>query len=209
MENGYVLNLTPSDPLKVSYQGKIGERPTGYERPDLLRQPADGQHSDTINGISRIGHMQGGKSAEWVDEDFYTVFTDRATQFINRAQGKPFFLFFSFHDIHVPELPHPRFRGTTDMGPRGDAIVQMDYITGEIVKHLRDKDVLDNTLIVFTSDNGPVLDDGYADDAISKLVSTLQQAPFAEVNTRPMKQALEYLQYCTIPRAQNPASATV
>lgn len=169
VENGYVENLdTKNDPLTVSYQQKVGMRPTGTENPELLRQQADPQHSDTIiNGISRIGFMEGGKSAEWIDEDFYRVFTDKATQFISSQDEKPFFLFFSFHDIHVPRLPNAKFVGSTDMGPRGDAITQVDFITGEIVDYLRKTGQLDNTIIVFTSDNGPVLNDGYEDDAVA------------------------------------------
>jgi len=170
MENGKVLNLTASDPLKVSYVTKIGDRATGTEKPELLRQQADPQHSNTIiNGISRIGFMQGGESAEWKDEDFYKIFTDKANSFIEANQNDPFFLFFSFHDIHVPRLPNDKFVGQTQMGPRGDAIVQMDYITGQIIDKLKALDELDNTIVIFTSDNGPVLNDGYEDQAVAKL----------------------------------------
>lgn len=170
MENGYVLNLTNTDPLSVSYTTKIGQRPTGTDNPEQLRQAADPQHSNSIiNGISRIGFMQGGESAEWRDEDFYQVFTDKANQFIERNQASPFFLFFSFHDIHVPRLPNARFLGKSEMGLRGDAIVQMDWITGQIVEKLKQINQLDNTLIIFTSDNGPVLNDGYEDGAIEYL----------------------------------------
>lgn len=174
LENHRVLNLSSDDPLYVNYKNKIGDRPTGYENPDLLRQPADSQHDKTIvNGISRIGWMQGGKSAEWVDEDFPTVMTEKANTFIRDNQTKPFFLFFSFHDIHVPRLPNKQFQGATKMGVRGDAIVQMDWITGEVVNQLKALNLLDNTLIVFTSDNGAVLTDGYDDDAL-KLIGNHQ-----------------------------------
>jgi arylsulfatase A-like enzyme len=167
LENHRVLNLSKDDPLYVNYVNKIGNRPTGYENRELLRQNADSQHDKTIiNGISRIGWMKGGKSAEWVDEDFPTVMTEKANTFISNNQAKPFFLFFSFHDIHVPRLPNKRFKNATNMGVRGDAIVQMDWITGEVVNHLKSLDLLDNTLIIFTSDNGAVLTDGYDDDAL-------------------------------------------
>ena len=170
MENGQVLNLDPADPLNVSYVEKIGQRPTGRENPELLRQQADNQHSDTIiNGISRIGFMQGGKSAEWKDEEFYRVFTDKANTFIEHNASNPFFLFFSFHDIHVPRLPHERFLGKSPLGIRGDAIMQMDWITGQVVAKLKKIGALENTLIIFTSDNGPVLNDGYQDGAVSTL----------------------------------------
>ncbi|MBQ4828482.1 arylsulfatase [Alteromonas sp. MMG017] len=170
MENGRVQNLDPMDPLKISYVEKIGQRPTGRENPELLRQQADNQHSDTIiNGISRIGFMQGGKSAEWKDEEFYQVFTNKANHFIEQNAKKPFFLFFSFHDIHVPRLPNERFLGKSPLGIRGDAIMQMDWITGQVVAKLKAINALDNTLIIFTSDNGPVLNDGYQDGADNTL----------------------------------------
>lgn len=167
LENHHVLNLTKEDPLYVSYKEKIGNRPTGDDNPELLRQKADPQHNKSIiNGISRIGWMQGGKSAEWKDEDFPLITTEKANNFISKNKNNPFFLFFSFHDIHVPRLPHPMFQGATNMGKRGDAIVQMDWITGQVVNHLEKLNLLDNTIIVFTSDNGAVLMDGYYDDAI-------------------------------------------
>ncbi|MDU0354005.1 hypothetical protein RS130_08725 [Paraglaciecola aquimarina] len=95
LEGHKVVNLDPSDPLYVSYEQKIGSRPTGYENPDLLRQGADSQHDKTIiNGISRIGWMQGGKSAEWIDEEFHTVTSNKAKQFINQNQKIRSFCFF-------------------------------------------------------------------------------------------------------------------
>lgn len=164
LEDHDVVGLDPNDPIEVSYQARIGERPVGTESPELLKQKADLQHSATIvNGISRIGWMKGGKAAEWVDEDFPFVFTDKAIDFIKSAKDKPFFLFFPFHDIHVPRVPNQMFAGKSGMGPRGDAILQMDWMTGKIVDQLKAQGVYDNTLIIFSSDNGPVMDDGYAD----------------------------------------------
>lgn len=170
LEGHNVIGLDPDDPIEVSYGEKIGERPTGRERPDLLRFAADDQHSDTIiNGVSRIGTMAGGEAALWIDEEFPDVFTDKARGFIRDNKDEPFFLFYSFHDIHVPRLPNPRFIGSTDMGPRGDAIVQMDWVVGEIKAELEALGLAENTLILFTSDNGPVLDDGYSDQAVERL----------------------------------------
>ena len=76
---------------------------------------------------------------------------------------------FAFHDIHVPRAPHARFVGTTSMGPRCDAIVQMDWVAGQIVSTLKKLDIEKETMIIFTSDNGPVLNDGYEDPAVEKL----------------------------------------
>lgn len=170
MENGRVLGLSKEDPLEVSYTEKVGNRPTGYENPDLRRQVADDQHNKTIiNGISRIGWMKGGRSAEWVDEEFPFKLTEKATNFIKENKNNPFFLYYSFHDIHVPRLPHKDFQGKSDMGPRGDAIVQVDFVVGEVLKSLETQGLDKNTMIIFTSDNGPVLNDGYFDDAVEKL----------------------------------------
>ncbi len=179
LENHSIVGLQQDDPLAVSYGTKIGNGPTGIENPELLRQKADRQHNESIvNGISRIGYQTGGKSAMWVDEDFPTVFTRKAKQFIQDNKDNPFFLFFSFHDIHVPRLPNFRFIGKSKMGPRGDAIVQMDWMTGEVVKELEKQGISENTLIIFTSDNGPVLNDGYEDEAVEKLGDHLPAGPF-------------------------------
>ncbi len=170
LENHNIVNLDINDPIEVSYKEKVGNRPTGLERPDLLRYMADTQHSQTIiNGVSRIGTMGGGESALWVDEEFPHVFLSKAKQFINNNKDNPFFLFFSFHDIHVPRLPNKKFEGKSTMGVRGDAIAQMDWTTGELIKELEKLGIDDNTLIIFTSDNGPVLDDGYYDQAVELL----------------------------------------
>lgn len=166
LENHKVVNLDPNDPITVSYEKRIGDRPVGTESPELLKQLADLQHSRTIvNGISRIGWMAGGKAAEWRDEDFPFVFTGKAKEFIRDSKDGPFMLFFPFHDIHVPRVPNEMFAGKSGMGPRGDAILQMDWMTGQIVDELKKQGVYDNTIILFSSDNGPVMDDGYADQA--------------------------------------------
>ncbi|WOH36279.1 sulfatase-like hydrolase/transferase [Thalassotalea fonticola] len=170
LENHHVVNLDLKDPIEVSYSEKVGDRPTGIDHPELLKFKADKQHSQTIiNGISRIGTMSGGENALWIDEQFPDVFTSKAVEFIRKNKKNPFFLFHSFHDIHVPRVPNPRFKGKSMMGPRGDAIVQMDWMVGEVMKELKIQDLLENTLVMFTSDNGPVLDDGYDDKALEML----------------------------------------
>lgn len=176
LENHHVVNLDPADPIQVSYNKKVGNRPTGVENPELLRYAADRQHSETIvNGISRIGYMAGGETALWKDEDFADILTQKANQFIANNKENPFFLYFTFHDIHVPRLPNERFLGKSEMGLRGDAIVQMDWMTGEVMKQLEKLGLDENTLVIFTSDNGPVLNDGY-DDQAEELLGSHQPA---------------------------------
>jgi arylsulfatase A len=166
VENHHVVNLDTTDPIAVSYKAKIGNDPTGLNHPELLKMGADTQHSNTIvNGISRIGYMTGGNKARWKDEDIADVITGRAKAFINKYRYKPFFLYFAVPDIHVPRAPHERFVGTTKMGKRGDVIAEMDWMTGEIINQINALGLKNNTLVIFSSDNGPVLDDGYKDRA--------------------------------------------
>jgi len=166
VENHRVVNLDPADPISVSYSSKVGVEPTGKEHPEWLRMGlTDGHDQTIIGGISRIGYMAGGTKARWVDEDMAAVFVRQATQFVRQAGDQPFFLFFSTHDIHVPRVPDARFVGKSGMGLRGDAILQLDWTVGQILDLVKATGKAENTLIIFSSDNGPVLDDGYADQA--------------------------------------------
>lgn len=179
LENQEVVNLDINDKLYVNYKERIGELPIGTENKESLLQIADPQHSGTvINNVSRIGYMTGGESAWWVDEDFPEIITSKAKNFIKTNQSHPFFLYLSYHDIHVPRVPNKKFQESSEMGVRGDAIAQMDWCTGEIVKYLEELNLDKNTLIVFTSDNGPVLDDGYADEAVERIGSHKPAGPY-------------------------------
>ncbi len=170
VENHRVANYDPADPIEVNYQHEVGNEPTGREHPELLKMKLSLGHDCTIvNGISRIGYMTGGKKARWIDEDMADTITRQAIDFIHREKDHPFFLYFATHDIHVPRVPHPRFRGATSMGPRGDAIAEFDSSVGQVLATLNELKLTDNTLVILTSDNGPVLDDGYADGAVEKL----------------------------------------
>ena len=170
VENHRVVGLDPADPLKVSFGEAVGDEPTGKNNPELLRMhPSHGHDFTIVNGVSRIGYQSGGKSASWKDETMADVFVDRAKGFIEQNKDVPFFLFFSTHDIHVPRLPHARFAGKSGMGPRGDAILQLDWCVGELLATLEKTGVTKDTLVIFTSDNGPVADDGYKDEAVEKI----------------------------------------
>jgi len=162
-----VVGLDPTDPIQVSYGKKVGDEPTGRERPELLKVKFSHGHDCTIvNGISRIGYMAGGKAARWVDEDMADTITRQAVQFIEKHKDGPFFLYFATHDIHVPRAPHGRFRGASGCGIRGDAAQEFDWSVGQVVDALDRLGIAENTLLIVTSDNGPVLDDGYADGAV-------------------------------------------
>ena len=170
MENRRIVDLDPSDPITVSYKEKIGNDPTGKENPELLKMKYSNGHDATIiNGVSRIGWMSGGNKARWIDEDMADVFTNRALTFIEKNKENPFFLYFATHDIHVPRVPNSRFVGKSGMGPRGDAILQLDWTVGEVLKTLDRLKITDKTMLIFSSDNGSVVDDGYRDNAVQLL----------------------------------------
>ena len=170
IENRRAVRADTADPISVSYSKPIGDWPTGKDHPELLKMhPSHGHDQTIVNGISRIGYMTGGKAALWKDEDMADVFTSKAVSFIDSHKDQPFFLYFATHDPHVPRVPHSRFVGKTSLGPRGDAIAEADWSVGEILNTLDRLNLTRNTLVIFTSDNGPVVDDGYQDDAVSKL----------------------------------------
>ncbi len=179
VENQRVVNLTADDPIRVQFGQPIGPEPTGQKNPEMLRvRPSHGHDQAIVNGVSRIGYMTGGKSALWSDEDMADVFVQKASAFISQTNGRPFFLYFATHDIHVPRLPHARFAGKSGMGPRGDAMLEFDWAVGALLDLLDKHKLNENTLVILTSDNGPVVDDGYQDDAVEKLGDHKPAGPF-------------------------------
>ena len=170
IENGNVVGREANDPIYVDYNNKFDDEPNALDNPELVRmQWSCGHNQAVINGIPRIGYMKGGKNARWIDEDMADYFVGKVKTFLNDNKDKPFFLYYGLHQPHVPRTPHQRFVGATTMGPRGDVIAELDWCVGELMAELRKLDLLDNTIIVFTSDNGPVLDDGYVDYAVERL----------------------------------------
>lgn len=175
VENGHVVGLEPADSIFVSYHTPFEGEPLGRTHPELLTKlkpsPNHGHDQAIVNGISRIGYMKGGKGALWEDENIADSITHHAVRFIEEHADEPFFLYLGTNDIHVPRYPHSRFVGKSGMGPRGDALLQFDYTVGAVLDVLERKGIADNTLIILTSDNGPVVDDGYADQAVELLGS--------------------------------------
>lgn len=184
IRNGEVVGLDPADPIRVTYEDVEpfeGEL-TGAGHPELLKpwgRSADRQHDKTIvDGISRIGHMTGGKAALWKDQDLADTITEEAVRFIRDSKGQPIFLYFCTNDIHVPRDPHHRFRGKSGLGIRGDVTVQMDDSLGRIRAALAESGYED-CLFVFTSDNGPIISDGYLDGADKDCAGHNPAAPFS------------------------------
>ncbi|MEN0020347.1 MAG: arylsulfatase [Planctomycetota bacterium] len=169
LDGHFVENLDPTDPIRISYRQQVGDWPTGMSHPELLRYTADGQHSGTIvNSIGRIGFQHGGEAALWVDQEMAEKFTERAIETIERAEAsdEPWFVFFSMHQPHLPLAPNDQFVGKSGYGLRGDAILEADWSIGMLIDALDRLDARDDTLIIFSSDNGPVLNDGYNDGTL-------------------------------------------
>ena len=170
IENDHVRNLNAQDPIEVNYLKKIGQQPTGKENPELLKMKHSHGHDNTIvNGVGRIGFMVGGKQALWDDEDMAQTLANKAKAYMVRNQKNPFFLYFATHDIHVPRIPNSRFLGKSGFGNRGDALLQLDDSVGQLMKTLDSLHLTSNTLVILTSDNGPVVDDGYIDGSKENL----------------------------------------
>lgn len=158
IKDHHIVNEDPNDPIRVSYKKKVGDEPTGRENPELLklkvRRHPD-HHEGTINhGVSRIGWMAGNKKARWKDADLTEMFTAQAVQFIEKHKEVPFFLYLATHTVHEPCVPNARFRGSSQCGVRGDVIQEMDWEVGQVMAALDRLKLTDNTLVIFSSDNG-------------------------------------------------------
>jgi arylsulfatase A-like enzyme len=179
VEGRRVKNLDPADPLWVGNQKPSEDHPTGITHRDTLKMNWSHGHNQTIhNGISRIGFYTGGATARFRDEDLADAWVRESNRWMEANKNRPFFLFFASQDIHVPRIAHERFQGKTTLGPRGDCIVQLDWCVGELMKTLDRLGLAEKTLVVFCSDNGPVLDDGYKDGAVEKLGDHQPAGPF-------------------------------
>lgn len=180
VEDHRVRNLDPADPLWVGDKKPSPDHPTGLTHRDTLKMDWSLGHNCTIhNGISRIGFYTGGNKARFRDQDLADEWVRESNKWIEANKSKPFFLYFAAHDIHVPRVPHERFAGKSGLGPRGDCIVEFDWCVGELMKTLDRLGLAENTLVVICSDNGPVLDDGYKDQAVELLGNHKPAGPYS------------------------------
>ena len=171
LRNYRVVNYDPNDPIYISGppitdKPDSTQYPIGKTNPEAMTAMVSvkGHNGSVINGIGRIGHMVGGKASLWDDYTMSDVLVDEAKAFIKKQKkGEPFFLYFPSQAIHTPRTPNKRFQGVSELGPRGDSMVEFDWKVGEVIKALKAKGVLEDTLIVLSSDNGPVYIDGYED----------------------------------------------
>lgn len=179
IENGKVVGLDASDPIEVSYDKNFEGEPTAKDNPELIAMKWNHGHNNSIvNGIGRIGFMKGGEAAKWIDQDMSDHFLTKAQDYVKNHRKAPFFFYYAMQQPHVPRTPHPRFAGKSGMGPRGDVILEADWSIGEFMQTLKEEGLLENTLVILSSDNGPVLNDGYDDDAELKIGNHTPSGPF-------------------------------
>lgn len=89
-----------------------------------------------------------------------TLYTDKAVDFINRNSNTPFFLYVPHSMPHVPLGVSDKFRGKSEQGMYGDVMMEIDWSVGQIMQALKDNNIQDNTIVIFTTDNGPWLNYG-------------------------------------------------
>lgn len=145
VENGRVVNLDSQDPIRLDYTVKRGDK------------------ESFVGGIPRIGGQTGGKAALWKDNEMSFVIAEKSSAFIEENKDKPFFLYMATHNIHVPRVPNPKFKGSSECGVRGDAIVEFDWMVGRVLEKLDKLGLAKNTLVILTSDNGGINDDNGPD----------------------------------------------
>jgi arylsulfatase A len=140
VEDHRVVGLDPADPLKY------GGKPETQLFPEKMLSPA----------------MSGARAAHalYREEEHGTTLTEKATAWIRRHHDTPFFLYFATPHIHHPFTPGGRFKGTSACGPYGDFIQEFDWMVGEMMRTLDELNLRDNTLVILTSDNGGMLNQG-------------------------------------------------
>ena len=113
-----------------------------------------------VRGVAKEGSWEARPGPAMSDWDFYAVLptlTEKGVQYIDsRAENdKPFFLYFSFPSPHAPIVPTDEFDGKSQAGPYGDFVFQTDWTCGQLLNALDRNGLTENTIVVFTSDNGP------------------------------------------------------
>ncbi|GAA5507500.1 arylsulfatase [Novipirellula caenicola] len=145
VENDTIVGYDPSDPLIPG--GKPPTPTPTFPKEASVKQP------------NKFG---GAKKAHAIydDEKTGTLLTEKAVNWISENKDNPFFLYFSTTNIHHPFTPAPRFKGTSQAGLYGDYIHELDWMVGEIMRSLEENGLSENTLVIFTSDNGGMLNFG-------------------------------------------------
>ncbi|MGB7343425.1 MAG: arylsulfatase [Pirellulaceae bacterium] len=149
VENDRVLGRATDDPLVY-----LGRKPTNKATPIT---PLTEKHGNRVPN-----YFSGAVAAHKLYNDFTlgTTLAHRASRWIGEQSDKPFFLYLATTNIHHPFTPAPQFQGTSQCGLYGDFVHELDWMVGEVIKTLEEKGVADNTLVIFTSDNGGMFNHG-------------------------------------------------
>lgn len=111
------------------------------------------------NDMKSVVYMKNDSVVDFdVDQQLITkTYTEKACTYIDKHKDEPFFLFLAHSMPHVPIYASEEFRGTSDRGLYGDVIQELDWSVGQVIDKLKEQGILENTLVIFTSDNGPWL----------------------------------------------------
>nr|WP_051539137.1 sulfatase-like hydrolase/transferase [Prolixibacter bellariivorans] len=114
------------------------------------------------NDMSSQVYLRGNDVVQFhIDQSHMTKkYTEEAISFIDRHKDQPFFLELAHNMMHVPIFCSPEFRGKSGAGLYGDAVLEVDWSIGQVMAELKKQGLLDNTLVIFSSDNGPWLQEG-------------------------------------------------
>jgi len=139
-----VVGLDPNDPIECCYD-KTDAKTRGL--------------TAWAAGVTRIGWAKGGKSAWWKDTEIADTHTRECVKFIEHNKDSPFFLIFNPHNVHAPAIPGPRFDGSSGISKRADMLLELDACIGVIMQTLDGLGLANNTLILYSSDNGAYIND--------------------------------------------------
>ena len=129
------------------------ENETILEIPTAIVDPNDIRH-ETKEGNWEF--RPGPKLEDWNPYEVLPTLTKRAVEWVHEQEAdQPFFLYFPLPSPHAPIIPNDEFIGTSEAGGYGDFMVQTDWVAGQVLQALEDKGLSDNTLVIFSSDNGP------------------------------------------------------
>ncbi len=135
---------------------------------DMWPVDVEGKHLPEGKGrgnYPELPLMNGNEPMEYIttlqDQDrLTTIYTERAVDFINRNASKPFFMYVPHSMGHIPLGVSDKFRGKSKQGFYGDVMMEIDWSVGEIMKTLEQNGIAENTVVIFTTDNGPWLNFG-------------------------------------------------
>lgn len=120
-----------------------------------IEQKCMDEDSTILIGAKEIGfdHSFLIEEARWTDEDMASYSVDKVKTFVSEHKEEPFFLYYGLHQPRVPDIPHRGLAESADTGADENIALGVDWCVGELMAHLEKEDILENTIVVFSSDN--------------------------------------------------------